>query len=347
MPSLQFSFPTINYTDLIRGSTEVEWIVDEIVPRGTTGIVAGEPGIGKTWIFMDLILALATGVEWLQKFPTQRCKVLVVDEENAEVLIRKRFQMLEHHYRPYTGLENIDFIIGQSLDITPAQSKNGDLVPSEDWYRLYATLSDGRYDVVLIDSLTRIHHAEENDSTRMSMLFKFVKMMVDDLGVTVLMTHHFNKGKGRGNYRIRGSSDILAFPDYTLLIDTDQQHRGINTNGIVVEHGKARWGEAVGEFYVKLGGSQISKRITRLSSLTVQQFMYDFLVVPRTRQEIEDELKRIKLTASRSTVTRELAELTEKSVIFQPEPGRYQLLNNPADATAVDDLDFVECEPPE
>jgi len=328
-------YEPVPFSVMMDGPTEIEWLVDAIMPRTTCGIVAGEPGIGKTWIVMDMVLALATGVPWVQTFETKKCKVLVVDEENAHVLVRRRFMTLMAQYQKYATLDDIHFLVGESIDITPLEHPRVGMQPSSDFTRLYNTIGEGNYDVVVLDSLTRVHHADENDSSRMSAVFSYVKRLMDDFGVSILFTHHFNKSKGHNNNRLRGSSDILAFPDYVLRVETDRSHNGLNDTGVAIEHGKSRWGENTGKFCVRLEEDETgNKFIKRVESENFESTLLAYLDVARSRKDIVMEMER-KGLGDVAAVDRLLTLMVKQRKVYRPSTGIYQTTG----ASALDDLD--------
>ena len=317
-------YEPVPFSTMMDGTTEIEWLMEGIIPRTTTGIAAGEPGVGKTWLVMDLVLAMASGVPWLGKFETKPCKVLVVDEENAHVLVRKRFLSLAWKYRQYERLDEIDFLVGESIDITPLEHPKIGMQPSGDFTMLYNTIGTHGYDVVVFDSLTRLHHADENDSSRMSAVFRYIKKLMDDFGVSCVFTHHFNKSRGHSNNRLRGSSDILAFPDYVLRVETDRNHGDISDTGIVVDHGKSRWGINMGKFFVKLQDAQDSndKEIMMISTDDLREAILEYLMIARNKHAIINEMENKGLAIQR--IDSLLNEMIKERVIYKPSGGMYQ-----------------------
>ena len=68
--------------------------VDGLIPPGATVILAGDAGVGKTWLTLDLALAVASGTKWLDSIQCKQGTVLIVDEENSEPFLRKRLHSL-------------------------------------------------------------------------------------------------------------------------------------------------------------------------------------------------------------------------------------------------------------
>jgi RecA-family ATPase len=313
----------LKFSEMMDGPMEIDWLVDGIVPCSTSGIMAGEPGVGKTWIVMDLVMAIATGSPWLDKYETIESRVLVIDEENADILVRQRYHSLNWRYDS-EKLENIHFLIGESLDVTPLEHPRKGLADSTDYLRLWDLIDRYRYDLVVVDSLTRFHHTDENDSSRMSAVFDGIKRITDKFKISFLFTHHFNKGRGHNNNRLRGSSDILAFPDYVLRVQKDKMHQGIDQSGVVIEHGKSRWGVNVGKIPLRLEDkSHDVKKIERLSGDDLKEAILTYIAVARTTRDIIKEMEGKGLGAQ-TAVKRELKSLKKSGLAFEPNSGVYQ-----------------------
>lgn len=73
----------VNLDELL-GSEVVkpQWVVEDMLARGTLVIVAGEPGVGKSVLSYALAFAVASGVPFLGR-TTRPTSVLYFDEENS------------------------------------------------------------------------------------------------------------------------------------------------------------------------------------------------------------------------------------------------------------------------
>jgi len=92
-----------------------------------------------------------------------------------------------------------------------------------------------------------VHHANENAANEMASVFAHVKALIQAGGTNCLFTHHFRKaGSNKSGDRIRGSTDLRAFFDYTLLVDRD-------TDGtLIIEPDKNRWAQPIPPFSARL-----------------------------------------------------------------------------------------------
>lgn len=191
-------FPTL---DLTSEPPPVNWLVHNLICRGDIHLLIGEPGIGKSWLTMDLTLAVA-GVRdtFLGHKVDHHGRVLYFDEENPEDLIFDRMTKLG---LTTEAAKNIRYIsnVGIRLD------KDPDAVIDEA-LSFEPTL-------IILDSLTRFHTEDENSAGIMSGLFhNAFKPLARDTGAAVVLIHHANKTDSNSGYkRSRGSGDITASVD--------------------------------------------------------------------------------------------------------------------------------------
>ncbi|MBQ10470.1 MAG: hypothetical protein CMJ45_02850, partial [Planctomyces sp.] len=148
---------------LIEDAPEVDYLVEHILPSGGASLVAGESGIGKTWVTLDLAISVALGRPWLAHFPAKQGNVLVIDEENAKPLLRKRLQKL-------LKAAQLD-VDGSTLGVRFLTGKGINLSDPVFVSAVERVLAASSPDLVIIDSLVRIHTGNENDAGDMAKLF--------------------------------------------------------------------------------------------------------------------------------------------------------------------------------
>lgn len=76
-----------------------EWIVNDLIERGTVILTAADSGAGKSFLFMHLAACMSLERPWLGK-ATHGKRVLFIDNENHARIVRKRLKMLgmEHDH---------------------------------------------------------------------------------------------------------------------------------------------------------------------------------------------------------------------------------------------------------
>src|SRR5262245_48124216 len=100
---------------LAEGVPEQRWLVTGLWSDEAVGIVGGEPKCCKSFLALDLALAVAAGVPCLRRFPvTHSGRVLLYAAEDALIIVRRRLEgiaaaagveLADHpgHYRPNTA----------------------------------------------------------------------------------------------------------------------------------------------------------------------------------------------------------------------------------------------------
>jgi hypothetical protein len=139
------------------------------------------------------------------------------------------------------------WLAGHQIDLTPKSSRSGGLTFTDKHDALVDDLKDHDVEMVMFDSLTRVHRVDENSAQEMSNVFQGLKDIINRSGSTVLFSHHFNKNvQQSSSNRIRGSSDIRAWCDWTVIVDTHKQDEGGLCLNVI--HDKARWAEPIDKF---------------------------------------------------------------------------------------------------
>jgi archaellum biogenesis ATPase FlaH len=238
MPS---AFNAISIKTLLETDVRVEYVVEPLIPVGGAAVIGGDSGLGKSWLVLQLAIAVAAGKPWLGQFQTRQGSVLIVDEEDAIPLIKRRLDKLAPTHAGL-ALETlpISFAVGQGLNLSDADSVS----------QLDKTIRECGAQVLILDSLVRVHRASENSASEMSGVFaKLKRLLATHPGLTIVFTHHSRKfnlmNTGDVANNLRGSGDIRAFVDTHLALrKTDQ--------GLVISQEKARWTEAIKPFGIRI-----------------------------------------------------------------------------------------------
>lgn len=197
-----YDFLTLNQL-MAKVFPQAKWLVEGLIPSGSTIVLSGSPASYKTWLILDIAIKIASGAKLFDKFNTSQAKVLIMDEESGEEMLQTRLKELGADASlPIYSLSNIGFkltedqtnkLIGQCIE----------------------------YDIkfVIFDSLVRIHSKDENDASSMARVADQIKKF-NAKGIGVLFTHH-NRKPGANSAinqanEMRGSSDILASVDCHL-----------------------------------------------------------------------------------------------------------------------------------
>jgi RecA-family ATPase len=201
------------------------WLVDGLWSEEAVGIIGGEPKCCKSFLALDLAVAVAAGVPCLRRFAiTRPGRVLLYPAEDALHVVRRR-------------LEGICAAAGVSLaeldvQVITAPSLRLDL--KADRARLDETVARLKPRMLVLDPFVRLHRIDENVSGDVAPLLAFLRDLQRRHAIAVAVVHHARKGAGaiRAGQALRGSSEFHAWGDSNLYLRRDGDDRIVLT----VEH---------------------------------------------------------------------------------------------------------------
>lgn len=193
---------------------ENSWIVEGLIPSEGSIAISGSPASFKTWLILDMAIKIAEGNLLFGKFKTKQSAVLIIDEESGHRLIQERMKSLSSNFELpiyFSSLENFTLSESKIKTVIDIAKNKG-------------------IELVIFDSLVRIHGTDENDATKMAGIFKHIKEL-NKSGLTVIFTHHNRKqgvNKSDPSQSMRGSSDILAYVDCHVGIERKNREESID-----------------------------------------------------------------------------------------------------------------------
>ena len=189
------------------------------------GIIGGEPKCGKSFLALDLAVAVAAGIPCLRRFAvTSPGRVLLYPAEDALHVVRHRLEGI--CAAAGTGLAELD------IQVITAPSLRLDL--EADCARREETVTRLKPRLLVLDPFVRLHRIDENVSGDVAPLLAFLRELQRRHGIAVAVVHHAKKGAGaiRAGQALRGSSEFHAWGDSNLYLRRDSDDRIVLT----VEH---------------------------------------------------------------------------------------------------------------
>ncbi len=214
---------------------EVPYIVKDLIPEHSVGIISGLPGAGKTWVALHLSYCIATGQKFLNKFDViSPGPVMYLSFEGSLDILKKRAKMIKTIDAPNCIIYNA---AGKLLnDNVEAVEVNGQDKPD------YPLLSEAifkakenKVKLIVIDTLRASLDGEENSSTDIAAYLRAVNEISVKSGTSLLILHHIGKNEVldyTNIYQIaRGSSALAASVDYAFglkMVSDDENDNGEN-----------------------------------------------------------------------------------------------------------------------
>jgi len=199
---------------LAERSEEHRWLVTGLWSDQAVGIVGGEPKCCKSFLALDLAVAVAAGVPCLRRFTVRRAgRVLLFAAEDALHIVRRRLE----------GISAAAGVALANLDIQVITAPTVRLDLDADRRNLAETVARLQPRLLILDPFVRLHRIDENASGEVAPLLAYLRELQRRHDVAVLVVHHAKKGGGgvRAGQALRGSSEFHAWGDSNLYLRRD------------------------------------------------------------------------------------------------------------------------------
>ena len=228
----KFEVPATQYTlicgEQIKQQPAPKWIVRGLIPEKGVSALYGPPGSGKTFLVLDLALAVCQGVAWFKHATTQRPVIYLALEGHLSSRL-KAWSVRDGDLPP-------DFwvIQGQVFCFNIASDVDGLI------HAIKQQAPNGA--LVIFDTLARAAAgSDENSSRDMGLVMQAAGRVSEETNSSVLVVHHSGKNQDAG---LRGSSALLGAMDAVLRVSPGKPR------SVTVE--KSKEGAAGGIVYFEL-----------------------------------------------------------------------------------------------
>ena len=203
-------FPTRAPLELEDRPRAQRWMVEALWSEQGVGIVGGEPKCGKSFLALDLAVAVAAGVPCLRHYrPAGSGTVLLFAAEDAGHIVRARLEGIAS--AAGTKFEALDIAV---IDVPALRLDHGN-----DRRRLLETVERIEPRLVVLDPLVRLHGVDENAVAEVAPILGFLRDLQRRFETAVLLVHHARKsGAARPGQALRGSSELHAWGDSNLYL---------------------------------------------------------------------------------------------------------------------------------
>lgn len=159
-------------------------IIEGLLREGETANIVSATKVGKSWLTLNLVLAVAHGLPWLGHW-TKRGKVLLVDNELHPETLASRLRTVAEAM----GVDVPDNLVVVSL--------RGRLATVDDIGRfLDENVKPGEFSLIAFDALYRMlpEGTSENDNAQMASVFNELDRIAGRTRAAVACVHHVTKG---------------------------------------------------------------------------------------------------------------------------------------------------------
>ncbi len=214
------------------------WFVDEVIPKAGLGLIYGASGSGKSFLAIDLMVAIAQGERWRGR-DTEKAKIVYIAAEGA-IGVKKRFMAQQVKGRADLATLGIKIV-----DTAPNFLRDDDVTLAE------AIIAAGGADIVVVDTLAQtLPGANENSSEDMGAALARCKRLHETTGAMVILVHHSGKDASKG---ARGWSGIKGALDVEIEVSMGAVVRTAKVT-------KLKDGEDMAAFHFTLESVELGKR---------------------------------------------------------------------------------------
>lgn len=186
------------------------WLVEHLWGSGAVGVIGGAPKSCKSWLALELAVAVASGRPCLGRFAVpQPGPVLLYAAEDAPLQVRQRIEQLCLARGASFPSLQLDLILEPALRIDRPEHVE----------RLRCTLQERRPRLLILDPYVRLQAADENNATEVAAILATLRELSRAFALALLLVHHARKSPGNSaGQALRGSSDFHAWGDSNLYL---------------------------------------------------------------------------------------------------------------------------------
>lgn len=216
----------------------IEWLVPGLIGQGAINVWAGLQESRKSWLLLDLAVAVATGTTWLGKYPCGRGKVIIIDQERPGDEMKRRLNALVRGRD--LQIEDVEGYLIPKADLDPGFKLNQE----SSFLAFEQLIADVKPNLILLDSLKTIQTGDIKDSNSMQPLFEKFKALRQKYKTAFVILHHENNRayemiREKQNVTaetIEGSSSIKQVPEGIVVA------RNFDDESTMVHHVKNSYG---------------------------------------------------------------------------------------------------------
>lgn len=187
------------------------WLIKRVLPHAELGVMYGAPGSGKSFMALDLAMAVARGAEWRGRRVTQGAVAYVV-AEGAGGFVQRMDAWGEHN-----GIDP-DSLPFYALPQAPNFLEKQDVQDLITSLRAIPGLK-----LIIVDTLAQVTPgADENSSMDMGKALKYSQAISRHTTGMVLLLAHSGKDESRG---VRGWSGVKGAVDVEIKVERDKEKR--------------------------------------------------------------------------------------------------------------------------
>lgn len=210
-------------------------LIEGLLPAAAVVLLAGEPGVGKSFVALSWAASVAAGAPWCGRAVSAGSGRVAYVLGEGYLRFGQRIEAWETTHGQQLG-EGLIFVDGARRGV--------DLADPEKAEELVEKLELFEPDLVILDTFSMLAHVKsENDNAEIAKVFSVAHRIVSRTGASVVIVHHLSKGG-----TIRGASAFVGNVDGVVACvptPSDAAPRSFALSTDRADGGKVRDGEPV------------------------------------------------------------------------------------------------------
>lgn len=229
-PTPQDKFPIVSASEFVtKEFPPSSWIIKGLIKKGGISFIVGESGTGKTIASLSMVKAISLGEPWINKFPTEQMKVLILDKENSPADIQTLYKSM--------GIRNDNIFTYFTEEDYNLITEEGEM--TEIGQYIHDFIKEKDIGLVVIDSAIDFLIGDENSSVIVASNINKWREVCGE--ASILSIHHESKqdprNKKKAMDRTRGSTVWVSAAQSIISISVISLG---SPEKLMVEHTKVR-----------------------------------------------------------------------------------------------------------
>ena len=184
---------------------EAQWLIEPLFEQDSMAILWGASGEGKTFVMIDMLMAIALGTAWLGKYPVLQGNAVYAIGESPRGVTRRAAGAAR--FRGLSDVPGLHFYPGAPQILSP-----------EGLQHFIKQIVSLHPRIVVIDTVARsMTGADENAAKDMGMFVHACSQIQASTGACVMLVHHTAKSRKKGQPPTeRGSGALRGAMDTSI-----------------------------------------------------------------------------------------------------------------------------------
>ena len=218
-------------SEFLKAKTVVKpMLIEAVWPSQAIGFIAGPPKSLKSWMALELAMAISTGNKFLNRYISHPARVLLVQQESSFYAFQRRVEAVSKRY-------------GATHELFILSNVGFDLTDETQSQKLEEEVRRVRPALLILDPFASFFSGDENSAKEVGGSVRLLRKWRDEYETAICIVHHSNKGNGdRAGLRMRGSSALYAAAEVGIWMERKDDESSLSSRvKMELKEGEAPW----------------------------------------------------------------------------------------------------------